>query len=113
MCRVAGTWSCSFTLSDRGDSPPRGIEVKRMSQSKFNLLAGLQRLMGIRQRDHGPASVLEMDVILLAQMLDPVHAPNQRAAAAGGDLQMFGADADGLGAWRGRHVGHQRKGQEI
>ena len=51
-------------LCDRGDSSPRGIEVKRMSQAKFNLLAGLQRRMGIRERDHGPAPVFEMDMIL-------------------------------------------------
>src|SRR5512138_2893976 len=41
---------------DGGDSLPRGIEVKRMSEVKFNLLAWLQRLVGIGQRDHGLAS---------------------------------------------------------
>ena len=78
-------------------SPPGGIEVKRMLQTKFNLFARLQRLVWIGQRDHGQPPVFEMDVILLAQMLDPVHAADQRTAVAGHDLHMLGADADALG----------------
>src|ERR1700757_5306377 len=98
-------------LRECGDSSPRRIEVKRMPQAKFNLLAGLQRLMGIRQRDHGLPPVLEMNVILLAQMLDTVHAPDQRSAVSRGNLQMLRADANRLGPRRGRHTGGERDRQ--
>ena len=41
-----------------------------MDESKLDVLAGLQRLMWIGERHQHFASILEMNVILVAEVLD-------------------------------------------
>src|SRR5262249_4201505 len=72
------------------------VEIERMLQVQFNLLTDLERLARVRKRHQRLALIVQVYVILLAQALDPMHAADQPPPIARGDLQMLGADANGL-----------------
>ncbi|GCC48315.1 hypothetical protein chiPu_0032414, partial [Chiloscyllium punctatum] len=61
-------------MNRRGNPLPRTVETQRMHQLQIDLLAGLQRLMRIRQRHQRLALIVQMNMILLAEVLDPMHA---------------------------------------
>src|SRR5215471_4335907 len=104
---VSGCRDIAFDplLNHRRDTLPCAIETERMHQVQFDLLAGTKRLMRIRKRHQRLALVVQVNMILLTEVLDAVHAADHPATIARRKLQMFGADADGLRSLRHRHVG--------
>jgi hypothetical protein len=85
---------------------PCAIETERVHQLQFNLLTGTKRLMGIRQRHQCLALVVQVNVILLAKVLDAVDAADHPPTIARGDLEMLGADPDSLRSMRHWYIGH-------
>ena len=83
-------------MNCRCDAPARRIEVEWVHQSQFDLLTGGKRLMRVGKRNQGLAPIFEIDVILIAEVLDAVHAADDAASVPRLDLQVFSADSNGL-----------------
>lgn len=81
------------------------IETERMHQVQFDLLTGAKRPVRIRKRHQGLTLIVKVNVVLLAEVLDAVHAANHPPTIARSNLEMLGADADRLRSWWHRHVG--------
>ena len=64
-------------------------------------MTGLQRLMRVGKRHQHLAPVFKVNMILVAEVLDPMDPADNPAAVCRRDPKMFGADANGAGA--GRH----------
>ena len=85
-------------MNRRCNAPSGGVEIKRFDQLEFNVLGGLKRLMRIGQRYQHLAAIFQVHMILVAEMLDAMHAADDAASVGRGDPQVLGADADGVGA---------------
>src|SRR5215471_11727071 len=92
-------------VSHRRDALSCAIETERMHQVQFYLLTGMKRLVRIRKRHERLTLIVQVNVILLSEVLDAVHAADHPPAIARGNLEMLGADADRLRSRRHRHVG--------
>ena len=87
------------------DTPSRRIEIERLDELQFDVLAGFQRLMRIGKRHQHPASIFEMNVILVAEVLDAMNAADDLSPIRLSDLKMFGTDTDGFGPGRDLDLG--------
>src|SRR5579859_850397 len=103
----------SSSVNDGRDALPLAVEIERVRQPQFNLLSGLQRLVRVGKRHQRLALIVQMYVILFAEVLDPVHAADQPPAIARGDLQVFGANADRLRSGRESDLGNETGGHEV
>src|ERR1700677_4438823 len=97
----------------RYDPLSPSIEIKRLNELQFDLLSSLQRRMWIGQSHQCAIAILQVNVILIAEMLDPAHPPGKLTAVGLGDLQVLGAYAEGFGPRRHRGMRQQLSRQEI
>src|SRR5437868_954718 len=88
-------------LVSYGYALPGRIEIQRIGELQADLLAGNERLVRIGQRHEGTTLVVEMDVVLVAKMLNPVHPPDETCTIRPGNLQVLRPHSDRLGM--GRH----------
>ena len=95
------------------DAPSGRIEVKWMDKLELDVLAGGERLMRIGQRHERLAPILEVDVVLIAEVFDAMDAADDAAAVSRLDQQVLGADADGLGPGRRRELGNGVAGRKL
>jgi hypothetical protein len=93
-------------MSRRRNALPCAIEAERAHQMQFDLLTGLQRLMRIRKRHQCRTLIVQMNMILLAKVLDAVDTADHHPAIARADPQVLGADSHRL---RSRRYGHIRQ----
>jgi hypothetical protein len=91
-------------MNCRCDSPARRIEVERVHQPQLDVLTGCKRLMRVGKRHQGLTSIFEIDMILIAEVLDAVHETDDGAAVPRFDLQVLGSDSDGLSPRRHRDL---------
>src|SRR5580704_2894662 len=100
-------------LNHRWNATSGGIEKKWVDHTEFYVLAVLKRFMRIGQRYQHLAAIFEVHMILVAKVLDPMHAADDAASVGRGDPQVLGADADGVGAGGHRYFGNEAGGKEI
>src|ERR1700676_5163439 len=104
--KTEGSRGMTGSLGGDGDAPASYIKVERVQQSQAHLLACPERLVRIGQGDKGLPFVVEMHVVLVAEMLDPAHSAHEASAVRLADLQMLCSHADSLCMTR-----HGRLGQ--
>src|SRR5260221_7128848 len=87
-------------VSMSGDPYPiaRRIEIEGIDQRQRNPVARGETVLRISQRDDPVFANPHMEMILVAEMLDPLDLAHRRAIARLGNAQMLGAGADGLRA---------------
>src|ERR1700756_4733807 len=79
-----------------GADPVAGlIEIKRLGELKRNLIACLERLRRIRQGHQRVLGKPEVNVVLVAEMLDPMHPRHRSRTAERRYPDMLGPQADG------------------
>ena len=76
-------------------------------------MAGLKRPMRIGKCHQHLAPVFKVNMILVAEMLDPMHPADNPAAVCRSDLKVLGADANRVGADRHRGLGNKARGKKI
>src|SRR5512147_422402 len=113
MFRVAATSSLILSVNQRRDALPSAIETERLHQVQFDLLTRTKRLMRIRQRHQRLPLIVQVNVILLAEVLDAVDAANHPPAIARSNPEMLGTNTDSLRSRRHWHFGQQTSGKEV
>jgi hypothetical protein len=66
------------------------IEIERLIEFERNLIPCLERLARVRERYERMGRELEVNVILIAEMLDPVHLSAWSQTIPGRNTDMLG-----------------------
>src|SRR6185437_4944124 len=103
----------SSSVDHGGDALSVTVEIEWVHQPQFNLLSGLQRLAWISKRHQGLALIVQVNVILLAEVLYLMHAADQPPTIARCDLQVFGPDADRLRSGRVSDLGNETSRKKV
>src|SRR6476659_7331349 len=91
----------------------RGIEEQRLHRRQLDLIARSEIAVGRGQRDNPLLADLEVKMVLIAEMLDPLDLAGGAAAIRLLDADVLGPQADDLGAG-GRRAGRQQAlGDEV
>src|SRR2546430_7489539 len=71
------------------------IEIKRFGEFKRDLIACLERLDGVGQRHERMGGELEVNVVLIAEMFNPMHLRARSRTVRCRDPDMLGPQAHG------------------
>ena len=81
---------------------PLRVEEQRIDETDADVVADREARVGIGERDHVLSLDADVQMILIAEMLDPLDLAMRRRFPCFGDPQMLGARPDRRGRPRGR-----------
>src|SRR5258707_5316310 len=111
--RTASSMKSSFDRWSAHHASASGIEEKRPCHLDGDRVADRKTRIGIAQRHEIALAERDMEVVLIAQMLDPRNGSQRAAVLRLADAHMLGAHADGRRRGRRRHTWKSRARHEV
>ena len=91
----------------------RGVEEQGIGQGDRHFVARPEPGIGIGEGDEIMLAEIDMQMVLIAEMLDPGDAAGSALAIGFADVGVLGANADRRCALRHRDLGKQRARREV